>query len=403
MASPVPDSYSCATGGAVYGGRSGLPAWVPSTPLAWASIAGTVWSDSIKDNGTGLAPAVTAADPGVEKAYAATWSYSGPCYSKTRHEFWHFGGGHAGTTINILTKWSLGSDSPSVSMACAPSSESTRRVQALDNYATYWANGPFFSDGKPYSPHSYYNNLFLDGVDAFISFGLAGVASSSDGTTMGATAGNFNTLAAFQQGETAWRAPTYYADLPTATGIDRGPRVVSADGLNVYYWADSSGMRKWSSATNTHSIIGGTGTKPPNPGPCCNNGSDTSMHIERDSAAGWNVKTCDLSTGTQTTVTISGYAIGAGLQCYGVEYTGTDKYTTVWVDSTAYNGTASITTLIVVELTVTSASSATAALKTLTGTGPTKCRSYCGMGYDPVYGVVLLAMDASTPVYCFKV
>lgn len=29
MASPVPDSYSCASGGAIYGGRSGLPAWVP--------------------------------------------------------------------------------------------------------------------------------------------------------------------------------------------------------------------------------------------------------------------------------------------------------------------------------------------------------------------------------------
>lgn len=27
MASPVPDSYSTATGGSIYGGRSGLPAW----------------------------------------------------------------------------------------------------------------------------------------------------------------------------------------------------------------------------------------------------------------------------------------------------------------------------------------------------------------------------------------
>lgn len=382
----------------------GLPLWIPSTAWQWASITGTRWSDYIKDDGTGLAPQVTAGDPGVSKTYGAVWDYSGPCYSKDRHEFWMFGGGHAGTTINILTRWNLNTDSPSVSMACAPSSEATRYAQALTNYTTYLANGPYFSDGKPYSPHSYYNNVFLDGIGEFLSFGIAGIATSVDGSTMGGTTANFLTIAAFPASGSDWRASDYYTDITSDTGADRGPRVVSADGLSVYYWADSGGLRKWRQPTDTHSTIGGTGTKPPNPGPCCNNGSDVSLHVERDSTSGWNVKTCDLSTGTQTTVTVSGYSIGTGLQCYGVEYVAsTDTYITVWVDSTSYNGTASITLILVVELALTSSSAATATLKTMTGTAPTKCGSYCGMGFDPTFGVVLLAMDETTPIHCFKV
>lgn len=388
----------------IYGGRSApVPSWVPSTTWEWASITGTRWTDTIKDDGTGAAPAVTANDPGVSKTYGAVWDYSGPVYSKARHEFWMFGGGHAGTTINILTKWALGSDTPSVSMVCAPSSEATRRTQAIDNYTTYIANGPYFSDGKPYSPHSYYNNIYLDGADEFLSFAIAGIATSVDGSTMGGTSYNFYTIAGFPRDGSAWRASDYYTDIPNISDTSRGPRVVSADGLSVYYWAATGGLRKWDQPTDTHSLIGGTSAQPPNPGPCCNNGSDVSMHITRDSGGGWVVKTCDLSTGTQTTVTVSGYSIGSGLQCYGVEYIGTDRYVTVWVDSTAYNGSASITTLRVVELEMTSASTATATLKTMTGTAPTKCGSYCGMGYDPAYGVVLLAMDETIPIHCFKV
>ncbi|MEY2688332.1 MAG: hypothetical protein RL375_2530, partial [Pseudomonadota bacterium] len=383
----------------------GTPAWLPTTAWQWASITGTRWTDYIKDNGTGLAPQVTANDPGVSKTYGAVWDYSGPCYSKARHEFWMFGGGHAGTTINILTRWNLNTDSPSVSMMCAPSSESVRRTQALDNYTTYIANGPCFSDGKPYSPHSYYNNLYLDGVDQFMSFVIDGIATSADGSTMGGVTASFYTIAAFGRNDSTWLPANTYTDVVSSpAGANRGPRPISADGLSVYYWADSGGLRKWHQPTDTHSVIGGTGTKPPNPGPCCNNGSDVSLHIERDSTAGWNVKTCDLSTGTQTTVTVGGYSIGTGLQCYGVEYvSATDTYITVWVDSTSYNGTASITSILVVELELTSASAATATLKTMTGTAPTKCGSYCGMGYDPTFGVVLLAMDETTPIHCFKV
>ncbi|MEY2688371.1 MAG: hypothetical protein RL375_2569, partial [Pseudomonadota bacterium] len=93
------------------GSFDGTPSWLPATAWEWTSIPGTVWSDYMKADGTGIAPEITAADPGPTRAYTAQWDFGGPCYSKARHEFWMFGGGHAGTTINILTRWNLNTDS----------------------------------------------------------------------------------------------------------------------------------------------------------------------------------------------------------------------------------------------------------------------------------------------------
>lgn len=408
MATPRADTYTAASGAAVYAGRpdpAAAPSWVPATAWQWTDVPGTRWDDYIRDDGAGLAPQITALDPGVTKSYSAVWEYSGPTYSVKNHEFWHFGGGHAGTTINILTKISLG-NTPAVAVACQPSTESVRRTQALTNYTTYVANGPYFSDGKPYSPHSYYNNVYLDSTDEFVSFCVAGVATSSDGSTMGGVTADFYDLAAFQRSATTWRAADSLADVAALSGVSRGPRVVSADGSKVYYWAATGGLRVYNRTTNAHAVVGGTDT-PPNdtstPGVSCNDGTDVSLHITRDSGSGWQVKRCNLSTGVQTSVTVSGYALPTGYQCVGVVWSPeASKYIAVWVNSAAYNApSGSVSSTLVTTLTMTGANTATAELKAMTGTGPTGCASYTGIGYD--YGCVLLNIDRRDPVKAIKV
>jgi hypothetical protein len=178
--------------------------------------------------------------------------------------------------------------------------------------------------------------------------------------------------------------------------------LVAADGSAIYYWPDGYGLYKYTFSTNAHTAIGGTSARP---GPvACNNGSDVSLHINRGSDSGIIAKLCNLSTGVQTTLTVSGDTLPTGLICYGVEYVASlGKYVSVWINSAAWNTpSATISSIYVVTLTV-SGSAATAAVQTMTGTAPTKAGSYCGMGYDPTYGCVLLHMDRTQLIEAFKV
>lgn len=408
MPSPQNDNYTAPSGALLRAGiavPSEAPSWVVETAWQWTDIPGTRWSDYVKDDGTGIAPQITITDPGPDRTYLSNWSYSGPVYVPSRHEFWMWGGGHSNTTINLLTRYNLGSDSPSIAMLCGPTSEAARRTRCLTNYTSYLALGPYFVDGKPYCPHSYYNNIYLAGLETFISFGLKYIASSEDGVSMSGGAQGYFAVPAFQRDASNWQPAGTYADIPASTDAEGGPRVAGADGVSVYWWHQSGGLRKFNAATNTHSTIGGTGTRPFDPGPCCNNGADVSLHIDRDSGAGWQVKTCDLATGVQSTIAVSGYALPAGYQCFGVAYSAArDRYYAVWVNSAAYNNFgATVGSVLVTELHLTSSTTATAALKTMTGSAPTKCGSYTGLGYDDLYDCLLVAMDSRIPVKAIKV
>lgn len=401
---PLDASEPSSTLGGVY-----MPAWVPATAWQWTDIPGSTWTDAVKTDGTGSsgAPQITTNDPGVEKFYASVWDYSGPCYSRKNHEWWHFGGGHAGTTINILTKTALHANSAVVSMVCAPTTEAIRRVRCFDERTNYFALGPYHTDGKPYSPHSYYNNLYLDGPDEFVSFGIAGVASSADGSTMGGPTGQYPDLAVFARGASNWSPANTRAPMAAAP-YQRGARVVSADGTKVHWWvegASSGGMNVYNIATNAHSVVGGTAAAPTSI--ACNNGADVSLHLGLSSSSGWQVTRCDLSTGVQTTVTVTGDALPAGLSCIGLDYVPElGYYVVVWVNASAYNAGAAVTAnnvtqVLVCTLTV-SGSSAVATNRTLTGSAPTSCGAYRGVAYDPAYGCLLLNMSPIHPIKAVK-
>lgn len=392
------------------GGRvTSIPAWVPSAAWVWTDIPGTVWTDYLKSDGSGIAPAITALDPGPSLSYTSTWEYSGPCYSRKNHELWMFGGGHAATTINILTRYNLHQASPNVSVVSQATPEQDRRDRSFGGHLL---DAPYFpTDGKPYSPHSYTNNIYVDGRDEFMGFGVANIATTSDGVTMQAGASSFRDIVAFPR-DGAWRAKGYYPNLPTlmdSADIIKGPRALSADGNSIYYWGDGYGMYRFTFGQGgaTHTFVGGTTSAPS--GMLANNSVDVTLHIVPDSGAGWGVKTCNLATGAQTAITVSGYSIPVGLYCYGVQWVPSiGKYVAMWINADAYNNGANraatnLTTVLLTTLELTSATTATATLVSMTGTAPTKCMSFRGFYYDDTYDCLIVVTAPNKPVQAIKV
>ena len=404
MPTARPDTLNVATGVRGFFGRQAVvavPSWVPVTAWQFVDVPGTTWSAAVKDDGSGVAPASN----GAAHSYSGINIFNGSAYSRKNHEFWLFGGGHQQTTNNVLTKTALGSDTPSVQLVCAPSTTTVRN--GIFNRTTYLAGNGYWPDGKPISPHSYLSNVYSDSRDEFFSVGLEFVASSTDGTTIGGQAESFYRIPAFKRGDANWQAPGTYADLPSnlqdSAFIRSGPRVLSADGTKIYHWPDGYGLYVFNLATNTHSAIGGTSARPSSV--CTNNGSDVSLHIDRSTTGGpIVVKTCNLTTGVQTTLSVSGSTIPNNMDCWGVEYIASlGKYVAVWVDHAAFNTPGATVSSVVIALLTVSGNSVTVATQATTGSIPTKCGFFGGMGYDPTYGCVLLNMDPTQPIKAIKV
>lgn len=434
MASPVADTYSAPSGVPVYGGRyaggalsgaavlaglsadggmgtqasemSGaavlagvtagggmegvfIPSWVPSTAWQWTDIPGTVWDNYMKTDGTGVAPQITASDPGPNRSYAAQWEYSGPCYSRARHEVYMLGGGHAATTVNAVSRYNLGKNSPDVTLVSAPSSEANRNTY-LQNED--WRTTGYISDGKPVSPHSYWNNWYCDSRDEFFLFGISGFATGYP-TASGVTGDYWDVAALVRDG--GWRAENYYGDVTySGSAQNRGPRTGSYDGQSLYYWNGPQqdptvDLRKFVPSTNTHSTVGSSVI--PYYSMQADGGSGVALVMGgAGSAAGWQAKFVTLSSGAVTDVTVSGDSIATGHDIFGVQWVPVlGYYVCVWVNSAAkFNGGA-VTSLVVATITPTSGSTATASVKTMTGTAPTRAQGFTGVFYDPMYECVI--------------
>ncbi|MDM4764905.1 hypothetical protein [Pelomonas sp. SE-A7] len=393
------------------GGRTRyLPGWIPTTAWRWTEIPGTAWLDSIRTDGTGLAPRITDVDPGPSRSYLALWDYSGPVYSRKNHELWMFGGGHAATTINMLTRWNLHKEQPDIEIVNPATPEVERRAWALltDKFKTQ-AYFPF--DNKPYSAHAYWNTMYVDARDEFVVFGIAGTASSADGITMSGPGLNFRDVAGHPR-KGPWRAPKYYADIPTIGGVAQEantPRALSPDGSTIYYWPHEQAMRKYSFATNSYSVVGGGNLAMPSTRLAVSPDGKYSLHVGPSSTGGWAVESCDLATGVRSKVTVSGYTLPTALQCYGVEWIEPlGCYLTLWITEGAFNNDSirtdpNISTVVVATLKMSGTTSAVAAEKVMTGQAPTKCNSLRGMYYDPMYRCLIVGMTPLKPLLAVKI
>lgn len=424
MAAPVADAYVAPSGADVYAGRypgssvlaggatladvsaSGgviaLPAWVPSTAWEWTNIPSSTWSTYMREDGAGIAPVLNGTDPGPDLTYTSQWSYSAPCYSRANHELWMFGGGHAGTTINAVTRWNLNKNTPDVSMVSAPTPVATRNTYLQ---AETWRTTSYHTDGKPSSPHAYGNNAYLDAIDEFISFGIAETATGYP-TASGGSAGSRDVAGLPRSG--AWRAEDYYTDIPVGANVQpRGPRIPSLDGTAIFYWdgpdaSNTIDLRKWVASTNTYSTIGASVI--PYYSRQCEGASNIALVMGgADSAAGWQAKFVTLTTGSTAAVTVSGDSIPSGLECVGVAWCETfGYYVALWVNSGVVYSGATLTTAFIATITPTSSNTATAVVKTMTGSLPTAVVFKC-VFYDPLFQTVIVVQGASLPVKTIKV
>jgi hypothetical protein len=394
------------------GGRSTyIPGWVPPKAWQWVNVGtNSTWTSYVKNNGSGIVPALLPDEPSYQKSYAAQWDYSAPAYSRKHHEIWMFGGGHKATTINLVTKWNLHKETPDVSVACKATTHAIRKANLLAFASTQGDNKVCFPDGKPYSPHSYTNSQYSDATDEFISFGL-GFMMSPGANFDGAGGGwSSNAIPALQRtGD--WRPDGYYPSSKASNEADlnpaNGPRFMSADGMTIYYWLDSNagnGLYKFDLASKRHTAIGGG--LPPAGARHADEGNGRALILDRThNGETWLAKFVNLSTGVLTSVTIGGDVLPGGMSIYDLAWC-PDKgyYVSVWFNRTAmYNSGATINAITVATITPTDPSKATASVKAMTGIGPSRFGAFRGAFYDPTYGCMIVVTHHSDPVKAFKI
>lgn len=385
-----------------------IPAWVPATAWQWTSIAGTRWNDVMKPVSSGGVAPSQIGDP-VGSNYDAQWAFGGVAYSRKNHEMWMFGGGHDGTTINALSKWSLGSNSPSVSMVCEPTAVADRLADWALGSVDYMSKAYHTeTNPKPKSPHAYSNHWYLDTVDEFLAFGVTAFDEPGGGTY-----GSFR-VAGFPLGGSQWRAEGYWPDTDTTPGTYRCQNQVvfeSHDGTALFYARKNTALFKYTSAgvkTTIGSGLGGgvaayamRGAAESASRALLGGGYDNS------GGTGWRLWFVNLTTGAATPVAVSGAA-------WPSDFTGYQYNSMAWVPALgryfalitsltgAYTGS-NINAVRVFEFEPTGASTVTATEKTITGTRPVRFDLMTPMHYDPAYGVLLLGSSPAETLFAIKV
>lgn len=397
-----------------------VPSWVPTVAWEWTDIPGTNWSLQVKDDGTGSSGARSvSADPGAA-SYSILWGeYNAPCYSPNRKEIYMFGGGHAQSTNNILTKYILATDSPYVTVACAPSSSTTLNNEFYGGISAYpLASLHFATDGKPYSPHSYRNNFYLDSVDLFVCAPIYTCATPSiegvPGSGIGGASAGSNVVATWSQATNEWLSSSYFQAFPAGSdalpSAGGGPRFAAADGSGIYYWRSDTYLGKLEAATRTHSTIGGSGTPFSEANQYysrqADDGTGRALVLGNSNTSSWQARLLNLSTGAVSSeLTVSGDSLPSALTIVDLVWVPAHNYfVSVWVDTAAKGSqSVSITTIIVATLTITSSTTATASIKTMTGTPPVRCGAYKGVFYDPDYDCLLYCCNYDELAKAIKV
>ncbi len=401
------------------GGRTAyVPSWVPTTAWQWTDVPGTNWGLQVKDDGTGSSGAPSSSAYPGSRAYSATWgSFNAPCYSAARHEIYMFGGGHADSVVNILTKYILNTNSPSVTVACQPTAASDVSTE-FSSLSYPLADMHFATDAKPYSVHSYRNNFYFDALDLFLCVPLYAAAyptspgtpgTNITGPTTGA-GGTPGTVATWSRNSGSWLSSTYFQTFPAGTetlpSAPSGPRFMAYDGSCIYYWRADRGLCKLDATTRMHSTIGGSTSGLQYYSRQADNGSGSALILGATSTTTWKARLVNLSTGSiSAELTVSGSSLPSALTIVDLVYVPAHGYfVSVWVDNPAWGSTtASISTIVVATITLTSSTTATASIKPMTGTPPVRCGAYRGVFYDASYDCVLYACNYNELVKAIKV
>lgn len=165
MASPVPDSYSCASGGAIYGGRFPTPTWLSSIAAGtWGSLPNsTISSSGVGWSGTN--PGGTGGYQSVVDAWGGGVLNTVGCYYGSAFHSGTFlvifGGGHGDYAGNEV-------------YAYGPMESDSATWHRLTDPTIPAANNTARIGGQPVSRHSYDSLQFIASQNKMLSMIAAG-------------------------------------------------------------------------------------------------------------------------------------------------------------------------------------------------------------------------------------
>ena len=227
MASPVPDSYSAASGGVIYGGRSGIPAWRAGQAVnSWVEISGSAMSNFPPSINPGRASG------GIDAILNA---WCGLSIDTRSNRVWSAAnGGHDDTHENGVRYLDLNMDSPAWVEVLASSSGFT-----IPN------NAARYSDGRPASGHSYFTQQFIEARNRAMRFGATAVSTSGN---------SFSDVDGFEVTANVWDAAATFSPIPVGimAGLSTIKDPVTED---VYVFITNASVRKWTQATATWSTV----------------------------------------------------------------------------------------------------------------------------------------------------
>ena len=162
MATPIGDSYTCASGGTIAAGRHVLPAWLSAMPVhTWA----TPGSNTLSSVDPALDPAVNPNYPspapwvGMNGHASVVSAWSGGAWDESAKCLRITGGGHGDYAGNEVYQWDA---------LTATFSRLSNPSGAVGNTGTLNdgndATNPAYFDGRPRSAHTYGNLPMRDGV-----------------------------------------------------------------------------------------------------------------------------------------------------------------------------------------------------------------------------------------------
>lgn len=229
MATPRADSYSVASGGAIYAGMAApatTPAWLTGKPLnEWFQISGTalMGSGSQADEFCGMAL--------VESGGRATAVLTAA-------------GGHSNAADNRVVACDLMADAPSWTVRHAAS-------------ASVQPDVAYYSDGRPSSRHFYWNCHHVQSLDRVIMVGGPVVYGSGIGKLK---------VDGFNLSTNQWDGVV--ADQPGVSGsgyadcsIVMTNAVLNPTTGDIWSWGNFYNIYKWSATTQTQSLVASFGTQ----------------------------------------------------------------------------------------------------------------------------------------------
>lgn len=230
MATPVGDSNTTASGGAIAAGRHRFPSWRTGQAVGeWRELSGSAMSNTPPTVNPGRAS-------GSVSAKMDAWC--GLAIDTRSNVVWSLAnGGHDDYHGNEVMKINLGANSPAW-VEMLPSN--TAAEFTIPNNAGY------YSSGRPASAHTYYSQHFIEARNRAVRFGTRATSSSGN---MFPNVDGYDCSAS--PGANGWDSAGAYPDAPSSGAANSQAFCKNPVTEDVYSFNTNNAVFKWTQETNT--------------------------------------------------------------------------------------------------------------------------------------------------------